>query len=352
MSHKQKAFVILTPGFAACEQDTTCLPMQQSFVRAMAKLYPHLDIIILSFQYPFRESTYKWGDATVVSFNGRNRGGVTRLLLRRKINAALKKIDQNKQVVGFLSFWLGECAFVGKKFGRRKKLPHYCWILGQDAKKKNPYSKRIAAQSGDLIALSDFLQGEFYRNHRVKPFAVITPGIEIESANECERDIDLIAVGSLIPLKQFDVFVEMVSKLKKEFPFIKALLVGEGPELDTLKQLSGTLGVQEHIHFTGLLSHNDVLKKMQRAKVLVHPSCYEGFSGVCLEALSRGTHVVSFCRAMEKNFEQWHIVTSRDEMVRKVTNLLKQESLVYKKLAFQTMEDTAKQMMNLFLNQT
>ena len=53
MNHRTKILVILTPGFAKDETDTTCLPMQQSFIRCLNKMIPHLNIIILAFQYPF-----------------------------------------------------------------------------------------------------------------------------------------------------------------------------------------------------------------------------------------------------------------------------------------------------------
>ena len=53
MNDKQKTFVILTPGFAKDEADSTCIPTQQNFVRALKELYPQLNIIILAFDYPY-----------------------------------------------------------------------------------------------------------------------------------------------------------------------------------------------------------------------------------------------------------------------------------------------------------
>ena len=126
MNNREKAFVILTPGFAASEADTACLPMQQTFVKTISKLYPNIEVIVLSFHYPFFEQTYKWFDATVTSFNGRNKGGLTKILLERKINKTLIKIFNEKEVIGILSFWLGECAYVGKKFAKKNAVKHYC----------------------------------------------------------------------------------------------------------------------------------------------------------------------------------------------------------------------------------
>ena len=48
----KNTLIILSPGFAANEEDTTCLPPQQVFVKALNRNFPSLQIIILAFQYP------------------------------------------------------------------------------------------------------------------------------------------------------------------------------------------------------------------------------------------------------------------------------------------------------------
>ena len=94
-------------------------------------------------------------------------------------------------------------------------------------------------------------------------------------------------------------------------PGIKALLIGKGSEKNRLEQLITQLELQSNVVLTGELSYPEVLEQMQRAKVLLHPSSYEGFSGVCLEALYAGAHVISFCQARTQEIKQWHIVSSR-----------------------------------------
>ena len=345
---KQKAFVILSPGFAASETDTACLPMQQSFVKNLSTLYPQIEVIILSLQYPFHKHIYKLSGATLMSFGGRNRGGLSKLFLRRKANKALQKVNAEKHIVGILSFWLGECAYIGRNFAVKNGLKHYCWLLGQDARKNNKYAKQFFPDAGDLIALSDFLQEEFERNHGIRPFVVISPGIESVTTS-ASRDIDLLAVGSLIPLKQFEVFISSVAAIKQSVPGVKSVLVGEGPERKTLMNLIAFLGLRDNIMLTGKIDHGEVMSIMQRAKVLLHPSSYEGYSGVCQEALSCGAHVISFCRAMNSDISQWHIVASENEMVKKAIALLQDASATYQSTTFQPMATTAKQMMNLYL---
>ncbi|MEI9943385.1 MAG: hypothetical protein WDN26_04120 [Chitinophagaceae bacterium] len=168
MKNDETTLVVLTPGFPCSEADTTCLPLQQNLVRALKETVPGLNIIILSLQYPYFKKEYKWYDNTVISFNGRNRGGIFKLLLLQKIYKELAKIYRTNKITGILSFWCGECAWIGKRFADRYQLRHYCWILGQDAKKGNKYIKRVKPASTELVALSDFLQNEFEKNHGIR----------------------------------------------------------------------------------------------------------------------------------------------------------------------------------------
>jgi glycosyltransferase involved in cell wall biosynthesis len=348
MSNK-KTLVILTPGFASSEEDTNCLPLQQYFIRKLNFLFPQLNIVILSFQYPYFQKKYTWFNNTVISYDGRNKGGIPGLLLRRKINAALKETNNSGEVIGLLSFWLGECALVGKRFADRHQLNHYCWIFGQDARKENKYGSRVNPESKELIALSDFLQETFEKNHGVRPAHVIPLGAPpAYNINRAEKDIDIFGAGSLIPLKQYPVFLEIIAQVKSQLPAIRVMLAGNGPEKASLNEMIIRLGLQGTVTLTGELPHSVVLQLMQRTKVFLHPSSYEGFSGVCLEALHNGAHVISFCRAMKQDFEQWHIVQTKDEMKEKILDILQNPKTVYRHDLVFTLEDTGKKIMALF----
>lgn len=351
MKRDKKTLVILTPGFPENEADTTCLPMQQNLVRSLKEIYPQLNIIILSFQYPYFKKKYTWFGVTVISFDGRNKSGLTRWLLRKKLNATLKEINSKSKTTGLLSFWFGECALVGERFAEKNYIKHYCWILGQDARKENKYPGLISPKADNLIALSDFLQDEFEKNHSIRPGQVIPAGIDTKQFNTItgEKDIDILATGSLILLKQYDVFLEVVADIKRHFPDLKAVLVGNGPEKERLRDLIAKLGLQANVSLTGELPHIKALQLMERTKVFLHPSLYEGFSGVCLEALYAGAHVISFCKPMKQDIENWHIVSSAEEMKQKAVSFLKHPDLSYKRILFAPMDTIAKKMMELFL---
>ena len=350
MNSDQKTLVILTPGFAKDQTDSTCIPTQQSFVRTINKLYPHINVIILAMEYPYSTSTYNWFGNSVISFNGRNFGGLPRLVLRQRVSHALKKIHAGNKIDGLLSFWYGECALAGKKFASRYNVKHYCWMWGQDAKKHNKYVSRVKLNANELIAFSDFIRDEFKRNYGIEPAQVIPPGVDTDSfpPGYEERDIDIAAAGSLIPLKQYSIFVEVIAQIKKTIPSIKAILIGEGPERKALEHLIAKHELQSNISLTGELPYPDALKWMKHGKLFLHPSSYEGFGIVCLEALCAGCKVISFVKPMKEEIKNWHIVKDKHEMIARALAILQHHKSGYESVIPYTIDDSVQKMVELF----
>lgn len=350
MSDKEPALVILSPGFPADEKDSTCIPPQQIFVKALKRKYSSLKIIVLAFQYPFESKRYKWNGVNVISFNGRNRGKLNRIQTWRQVWRTMKQIKKDNQVIGILSFWLGECALIGKHFAKRNHIKQYTWILGQDARKGNKYFHFIKPHAGELIALSDFIAEEFVRNYRVKPEHIIPVGVDtfmFKTENK-SRDIDIMAAGSIIPLKRYDLFTEIIKALSNNLPDVKAVICGGGSEKEKLQSHINGMDLKKHITLAGEVSHPEVIGIMQRSKVFLHTSSYEGLGAVCLEALYAGCHVVSFCQPMSEDIRHWHIVNSKEEMVLKAHEILANETVQYSPVLFYPVEDTAASVMNLF----
>ncbi|HKP32925.1 MAG TPA: glycosyltransferase, partial [Chitinophagaceae bacterium] len=86
------------------------------------------------------------------------------------------------------------------------------------------------------------------------------------------------------------------------------------------------------------------------SKIFLHPSNYEGFSSVCLEALAAGAHVVSFCQPMKEQIDHWHVVKDEEEMRGKVQMLLQDKNLDHSQVIYFTAKDAAQRILELFLH--
>lgn len=345
-----KTLILLTPGFAENEADTTCLPSHQNMVKALNRYYPDLRIIVLALHYPYTAGTYEWYGNTVIGLGGRNPRRFKLLPVLWKGWRQLKQLYKDHNVIGILSCWAGDCSLLGKYFSIRHRIKHYTWILGQDARKRNRKMVKLIRPAPDmLIALSDFIVEEFHRNHHVKPQHVIPWGIDTNaySPGAAVVDIDVIGVGNLIPLKQYDIFIEVIGILKEQRPGIRAVVCGKGVEHARLQALIEKLGLQENVKLYGEQPHGEVLRLMQRSRLLLHTSSYEGFGGVMAEALYAGAQVVSFVKPMAASIPRWHQVHNREDMAAKALELLQQPADRTPVLPY-TIEDCARNMMKLY----
>jgi glycosyltransferase involved in cell wall biosynthesis len=345
-----KTLLVLSPGFPKDETDTTCLPERQMFLKALKRNNPSLKIIVLAFQYPYTSESYCWQGIEVISFNGRNKGKLHRLLLWFRVWQTLKKLKKGNNIIGVLNFWLGECALVGNFFSKKYKIKQYTWLLGQDARQGNKYFKLVNPAADNLIALSDFVAAEFYKNYHLKPQHIIPVGINttLFAEKNFERTIDVMGAGSLITLKQYHVFINLIKSLIGFFPDINAVICGKGPEKQKLLRQIQALGLQNNIQLLDEVPHPEVLNLMQHSKVFLHPSSYEGFGSVCAEALYAGAHVVTFIQPMFINIPHWHIVKNNIEMLTCIKDMLLNNSIDHEPVLAYSADDTAKAVMLLF----
>jgi glycosyltransferase involved in cell wall biosynthesis len=351
MNKPQNTFIILSPAFAEYEGDSW-LPAPEQLVLAMNRSFPSLRIVILTFHFPERAiPAYEWYENEVISFSGGMKGGKLGSLLRwKRVWTKLNELRTQHSIVGLFSLFCSECAFVGHYFAKRYHLPHHIWVLGQDARKDNKQVRRIRPSAGELVCISDFLVREFTYNHHVRPAHVIPFGIntELYAPPSRVRNIDLLGAGSLIPLKQYDIFIEVVRRISYVIPDVSALVCGDGPEQERLQAIIKTANLKRQLRLGGKQAHAELLQTMQRARIFLHTSSYEGLGAVCLEALYAGAHVVSFCKPLDAAIPHWHIVQTADEMVETAIGLLVDEGLDHTPVLPYRIEDIAMAVMRLY----
>ncbi len=78
-------------------------------------------------------------------------------------------------------------------------------------------------------------------------------------------------IGSFYAYEGLDLVIRTLPKLLKVNHKIKLLLVGGGPQEDTLKALAEALNVQDHVLFTGRVPHETVAEYYALTDILVYP---------------------------------------------------------------------------------
>lgn len=112
----------------------------------------------------------------------------------------------------------------------------------------------------------------------------------MQSALEFELEYDdyIIHVGSFKTQKAHEMLIKSYAKTSKILPLI---LLGEGALLESMKDLTTSLGLNNKVHFLGF--QKNPYSYIKKARFMVLSSIFEGFGRVIAESLALGTPVIS-----------------------------------------------------------
>jgi N-acetylgalactosamine-N,N'-diacetylbacillosaminyl-diphospho-undecaprenol 4-alpha-N-acetylgalactosaminyltransferase len=155
-------------------------------------------------------------------------------------------------------------------------------------------AKQILQKTHKVVAVSNGIKQKIETTFNYYSIDVIhnSHGMNsFESSNKLPFDY-IIAVGRLVPLKQFDKLIESYAASNLPSKNIHLVLLGTGIERHNLEQLIDQLQLKQFVHLLGY--KKNVFSYISNAKFLVLTSKYEGFPMTVIEALSLGIPVISF----------------------------------------------------------
>jgi glycosyltransferase involved in cell wall biosynthesis len=194
--------------------------------------------------------------------------------------------------------------------------------MGQDAKKGNWYANILPLKKMKIISLSENHQQIFLKNYHTETDC-ITFGISREEEIKTpKKNIDIIGIGSLIPIKNYSLFIDVIFEIKKKQP-IKAIIIGEGVEHELLNEKIKALKLENEIELKGRQDHSQVMSYLAQSKVLLHTSYFEGAGFIFSEAFLQKTMVVSRPVGCIYLGENSHIGHNLEELIKGCELMLK-----------------------------
>lgn len=101
-----------------------------------------------------------------------------------------------------------------------------------------------------------------------------------------EKRNAIIAVGRLIPQKNFALLVDSFAEVADEFPSYSLTIYGEGPLREDLESQIKEYGLEKRIKLPGTIK--EAIKLNNDAKIFVLSSKFEGYPNVLAEAMANG----------------------------------------------------------------
>lgn len=117
-----------------------------------------------------------------------------------------------------------------------------------------------------------------------------SPTIALSGVSEADH---ALAVGLLQHRKGFDLLIRALGALRRRGRPQNVMVVGDGPERESLEALARAEGVQDDVRFIGTKSHDAVIGLMQSSRYFVLSSRAEGLPLVLVEAMMCGRAVVA-----------------------------------------------------------
>jgi len=197
--------------------------------------------------------------------------------------------------------------YAGALLGQRLGKPLVITVHGQDL--QHTVDRNAACRRAVYYALESASR-TILVSHKLKRLAakyfnlhdklvVVPNGVDpqnvvlrpIKSVNQ-EEGPTLLSVSNLVPTKGLDLNLHALQKIRKNYPALRYLVIGGGPEKAKLRKLAGELGLEKQVEFLGRQPHHQVMKYMAACDVFTLPSWNEGFGVVYLEAMANGKPVI------------------------------------------------------------
>ena len=104
----------------------------------------------------------------------------------------------------------------------------------------------------------------------------------------------LVFVGRLVEKKGVKYLIDAFQQLNSRYPDLELIIVGHGPEKESLQEYAHTLGISQNVQFTGGLPQEEIPAYLQQSSVAVFPFIQavdgdqEGFGLVLVESMGCG----------------------------------------------------------------
>ncbi len=175
--------------------------------------------------------------------------------------------------------------------------PYWQEYLGTRGKFGEIIEKFVSILPGRVIAISATTRSQLQDLGVEKDIAIVPCGVDLEmvrGVSSSAEKSDVIFVGRLIRDKHADILIGALSLLKDSFPYLRCVIVGRGPEEESLKARVSALRLGNNVRFIGFTrNYDDILSLMKSSRMCVLPATREGFGMVALEALACGIPVIT-----------------------------------------------------------
>lgn len=203
--------------------------------------------------------------------------------------------------------WMTGIAAMKAKAVSKKPIVFHVHSTEYDRTANNPHPLILDYERNALLAADKIIAiSEYTKKIIVEKYSINAAKIQVVynaiNTEETESDTSItkqttnnktvLFLARLSMQKGADYLLKAAQMVLKKRKNVKFIIVGKGPMLPELIDLSFELGISNNVIFAGSLDHSKVDRAYKDADLFVMPSVSEPFGLTCLEAIKNGTPVL------------------------------------------------------------
>jgi len=184
----------------------------------------------------------------------------------------------------------------------KRSSPHRHWWLRAWVRRLLIRADAVVGQSRDTLARVQQIYG-VQRHTELIPLGIARPpavrGTREQFGLPAEAFV-MVTVGRLVARKATAQLLDVLQQCAR--PAAHLLIVGDGPELESIRQEAELRGMAARVHLIGQVDDARKFAALSVADVFVSTSQHEGFGLVYLEAMAYGLPVICYDRGGQTDF--------------------------------------------------
>lgn len=162
---------------------------------------------------------------------------------------------------------------------------------------KNPGCYELLWEKIDKVhTISDYLHKKAVKMGLPEsiPCSKITPAIDLtkfrlkNDIGKFHDPVRIITIGRLNWIKDYETAISSLAILKNNGVEFRYEIIGEGKELERIRFAVYQSGLDDCVKFSGKISHDEIVKKLEASDIYLQTSLQEGFCVSVLEAQAMG----------------------------------------------------------------
>lgn len=153
-------------------------------------------------------------------------------------------------------------------------------LMTNDGTSGDRVIKELRGRTGNLAFLVNGIDSAFFD---VPPIKILNNDDELRIYS-CSR---------LVGWKNNDRNISAMYQIVKVYPNVHLYVIGGGPEKNNLVQMVKKLGLENHVHFVGVLSHQEMIRYMANSHVYITNYSLSNFGKTMMEAMASGRLIIA-----------------------------------------------------------